>query len=104
MTHEEIQKTLAGLMRGVYESRLKQLQEIKAPLAGVTLATDAYYEDEWIAAIEIDEMFRYFEGGNSDEVDETIERALEKSLLFRNDLVNVGYLSVEKIINMKLKF
>ena len=63
MTHEEIQKTLAGLMRGVYESRLKQLQELKAPLAGVTLEKDAYYEDEWIAAIEIGEMFRDFEGG-----------------------------------------
>jgi hypothetical protein len=104
MSHEEIRNKLAELMRGAFDRRLAELQELKKPLAGFVPDANAFYEEEWIAEIDIDEMKRYFEGGNSYERDQAIELAMDQSKLFRQNMVDIGYLLLEEMANMKLKF
>lgn len=104
MTHDEIKNTLSGLMRGVFERRLAELQELKKPLDGFVPDADAFYEAEWIAEIDIDEMKGYFEGSNSQARDKAIELAMDQSKLFRQNMVDLGYVLLEQMTNMKLKF
>lgn len=101
MSHEEIKHTLSGMVRQIFETRLKQLQELKAPLADFEPTDDDFYEEDWIAEIDIDEMSQYFEGSNTDELDEQIERAMDQSKLFRLNMCDIGYMLAEKLLNLK---
>jgi hypothetical protein len=104
MSHEEIRNKLSELMRGAFDRRLAQLQELKKPLAGFVPDAESFYEEEWISEIDIDEMKRYFEGSNPDERDQAIELAMDQSKLFRQNMVDIGYLLLDEMANMKLKF
>lgn len=104
MSHEQIRQTLSGMMQEVFDRRLKQLQDMKQSLGNYQQSDADDYEDEWIAEIGIDEMLQYFEGSNTDDRDKQIELAMDKSNLFRSNMIDVGYMQIEKMLNMKLKF
>ena len=104
MSHEQIRQTLSGMMQAVFDSRLQQLQDMKQALGNYQPSDAENYEDEWIAEIGIDEMLQYFEGSNTDDRDKKIELAMDTSNLFRSNMIDVGYMQIEKMLNMKLKF
>lgn len=105
MTHEEIKSTLSGMMRNAFESRMRELQEIKAKIGDWKVGQpDGPYPD----GIDDASMWGYFEGYASNEEYERVDNAVNAeqgvSRKFLTELVAIGYRSVEKMLNVKLEF